>query len=138
MNIEIPEIGSTVRNADGVAKIFRAILEMECDIDRDKEHFWVIGLSQANKIKYIELVSLGILNASLVHPREVFRFAIMKAVAGIILVHNHPSGETNPSEQDIRITKQLSEAGKILGIKLYDHVILGEGPERSFANEGLI
>ena len=138
MEIKSSEIGKKVANADAVANIFRAILQAECEIDREKEHFWIVGLNQGLKIKYIELVSLGILNASLVAPREVFRFAIMKASAGIILCHNHPSGESNPSEEDLRITKQLAEAGSILGIKVYDHIILTDKSEMSFANQGLI
>ncbi len=138
MEIRTPEIGQKVTNAEAVASIFRAILQAECDVDREKEHFWVVGVSRALKIKYIELVSLGILDASLVAPREVFRFAIMKATSGIILCHNHPSGEATASEEDIKITKQLCEAGKILGIKVYDHIILTVNGEISFANQGLI
>ncbi len=84
-----------------------------------------MGLSSRNAIQYAELVSLGTLNTSLVTPRETFRFAIMKAVASIILCHNHPSGDPEPSDDDLKITRKLVESGKILGIEVIDHIIIG-------------
>ena len=83
-----------ITNPEQIAEIFQTIQKAENEIDRMKEKCWVVGLNTKNFIIYVELVSMGTLNASLVHPREVFRFAIMKAVSGIILVHNHPSGDT--------------------------------------------
>lgn len=71
-----------------VNEVFQRILKVECGVDRDKEHFWSIGLNTRNSIKYIELVSLGSLNSSIVHPREVFRLAIIHAVSSVILIHN--------------------------------------------------
>jgi len=104
-----------------------------------KEHFWVIGLSTRNAIQYIDLVSLGTLNASLVHPREVFRFSILKAVSSIILSHNHPSGDAEPSEEDMRITRRLVEAGKIIGIEVIDHIVIGDRDNfYSFKERGII
>ncbi len=138
MEIQSSEIGNTVKRSESVANIFRAILASECDVDRDKEHFWVMGVNHALKLKYIELVSLGILDQTIAAPREIFRFAIMKAVHGIILCHNHPSGETRPSEQDIYTTRNLKEAGKILQINVYDHVILTENSHFSLGDAGLL
>ena len=83
-------------------------------------------------------VSEGILNASLVHPREVFREAVLEPTSGIILVHNHPSGDTKPSEEDIKITRQLVEAGRIFGIKVLDHIIIARDSYKSLADEGIL
>jgi DNA repair protein RadC len=118
-----------ITNPEQIAEIFQAIQRAENEIDKMKERCWVVGLNTKNFIIYVELVSMGTLNASLVHPREIFRFAIMKGgVSGILAVHSHPSGDPEPSEDDIAITKRLCEAGKILGIELLDHVIVTHGP----------
>ena len=135
----ISEQEKKINQPDTVSAIMTDILKMESEIDREKEHFWVLGLSGNNTIKYIELVSLGILNQALVHPREVFRLAIMKAVNSIILVHNHPSGELQPSRADIEITEQLRDAGEIIGIKVLDHVVIsGQGQFYSMQTAGII
>ncbi len=112
------------------ASIGWAILDAEAANDRDKEHFWVIGLNTKNRVKYVDLVTLGTLDASLVHPREVFRFAVMQGVSSILLMHNHPSGDPTPSKEDISVTTRLSEAGKVLGIEVLDHVIIGNDSTR--------
>ncbi len=119
-------------------EIFRAILKTENKIDRDKEHFWTVGLNQANKIKYIELVSLGTLNASLIHPREVFRMAIFEAIGAIILIHNHPSMSITPSEDDLKTVQRLVEAGKIIGINVLDSIIVTEDDFFSWREKGLL
>ena len=115
-----------------IAEVFFSILKTENEIDQDKEHFWIMGLDTKNRIKYIELVSLGILNASLIRPLETFRLAINQAVDRIIGSHNHPSGDPEPSEDDHRVTKQLFESGKILGIELLDHIIIGNAKDKLF------
>ena len=114
-----------IKGAEDIAKIMTAILGVESQVDQDKEHFWVIGLTTRNVVKYIELVSLGSLNQTIANPREVFRTAIMQGVCSIIAVHNHPSEDTKESPEDKIITKQLVEAGKIIGIALLDHIIIG-------------
>ena len=81
-----------ITDSADVAKILQTILGAEHQTDRDKEHFWIIGLNNANRILYIELATLGILNETTIAPREVFRLAVMKACANIIISHNHPSG----------------------------------------------
>ncbi len=115
-----------------IAEVFFSILQTEDQIDQDKEHFWIMGLDAKNKIKYIELASLGTLIASLIRPLETYRLAISQAADKIAGVHNHPSGDPEPSDDDRRVTKQLSESGKILGIELLDHIIIGDIKDRRF------
>lgn len=114
-----------LEDAEKVAQLLRDILEIESDIDRGKEHFWVIGLDLKNRVLFVDLCSLGTLDRNLVHPREVFRLAVNKGVARIIVGHNHPSGDPEPSHADITLTERLAKAGDILGISLLDHVIIG-------------
>ena len=106
--------------------------------DLRKEVFKVLLLNRANRLVKEVLISEGTLDASIVHPRDVFREAILEPAAGVILIHNHPSGNPSPSEEDIRITKQLAEAGRLLGIKVHDHIILAGGSYRSLADDGLM
>lgn len=122
----VREFKQKANRPDLVADIFRAILKSESEIDQDKEHFWVMGCDTKLNVKFIELVTLGTLDASLVHPREVFRLAIMKGVSAIVVAHNHPSGEVTPSNEDKLVTNRLRDAGRILGIQLLDHVIVGD------------
>jgi len=89
-----------------------------------KEHFVVLYLNARNQLIHKETISIGTLNASLVHPREVFKPAIEHLAASVILAHNHPSGGVEPSEADLELTKRLKEAGKVLGIEVTDHVII--------------
>jgi DNA repair protein RadC len=107
---------------------------------RDLKHevFKVLLLDSANHLLREVTISAGILNSSLVHPREVFQAAILEPAASIILLHNHPSGNPEPSSEDIAITRQIVEAGKILGIPVHDHVILAVDRFSSFAERGLI
>ena len=95
--------------------------------DLKKEKFTAIYLNTKNAIIKTETVSLGSLNGSLIHPREVFKTAILETAAGVIIAHNHPSGDPSPSLEDLQVTKRLIEAGEIVGIKLIDHVVIGEG-----------
>ncbi len=106
--------------------------------DLRKEMFRLLLLSRANRLIKEVTLSEGTLDASLVHPREVFREALLESAAGVILLHNHPSGNPTPSEEDLRITRQLVEAGKVMGIKVLDHLILAGDDYRSLADEGLI
>lgn len=106
--------------------------------DLKKEVFKVALLDGANKLIRDITVSEGTLNTSVVHPREVFRDALIEATAGVVLIHNHPSGDPTPSEDDIKITKQLVEAGKIFGIKVFDHIIIGSNSFKSMADDKII
>lgn len=125
-----------IKNSETIAKLMMEILQAEEKIDQAKEHFWTIGLNTQSMIQYIDLVSLGTLTNAVIHPRETFRLAVMKAVNTIIIVHNHPAGNTEPSKEDILITKRLKAAGGILGITLLDHVIIGGNSHYSFNAEG--
>ena len=106
--------------------------------DLKQEVFKVILLDSANHFLRNVIISEGILNSSLVHPREVFYPAITEPAASVILMHNHPSGNPEPSTDDIQITRQLAEAGKILGIPVYDHIIVSDDKFTSFAEKGLL
>lgn len=112
-------------------------LMYQCMKFEQVEHFKILILDIKNNVRSIESISTGSLNSSIVHPREVFKPAIKKSAGSIILVHNHPSGETEPSNEDIALTNRLDEAGKILGIKVLDHIIIGD-TYYSFKEEGLI
>jgi DNA repair protein RadC len=101
-----------------------------------KEHFYIITLDSRNHS--IAEVSVGSLNESIVHPREVFAEAIKNRAASVIFVHNHPSGDPEPSEDDLEITKRLVESGKILGIEVVDHIIVAKDSFFSFKNKGMI
>jgi DNA repair protein RadC len=102
------------------------------------EKFWILLLNSANQVFREVLVSEGSLNASIVHPREVFRIAITESAASIVLLHNHPSGNTEPSREDIAITKQLVSAGELIDIKVLDHIIIAGETYTSLAEKRLM
>jgi len=106
--------------------------------DHKKEHFVIFYLDSRNQEIKREIVSVGSLNANLVHPREVFEPAVRNLAAQIILAHNHPSGDPEPSEDDLEITKRLVESGKILGIEVIDHIIITKTGFISFKDKNLI
>jgi len=128
-------INHQVKNSIDMAKVMTDILDMEAEQDKTKEHFWIIGLNAKNYINYIELISLGSMTSSIVHPREVFKIAIMKNSASIIACHNHPSGHSEASTEDEDVTERLQKAGDILGIELLDHIIIGNGTYKSLMNK---
>lgn len=110
---------TVITGPEDVAKVARAILPT------DREGFVVLHLDARSTVRSVELVSIGSLNATIIHPREVFKAAILANAAAIVISHNHPSGDPKPSEEDLTITRRLHEAGRILGIELMDHVIVG-------------
>lgn len=93
----------------------------------DREHFWALALNTKNQLVRIVEVSVGSLNASIVHPRELFKDAVKVSAASIVVVHNHPSGDPTPSGADIQLTRRLVKAGDVLGIEVLDHVVIGDG-----------
>lgn len=103
-----------------------------------KESFYIISLTTRNNLISADKVSIGTLSASLAHPREVFLSAIKNSASSVIVVHNHPSGDPQPSEDDLKITKRLVDAGKILGIDVVDHIIVSRTNYFSFKDKGLI
>lgn len=106
--------------------------------DKHQEHFVCISLNGAGEVLATRTVTIGLLNHSLVHPREVFADVITDRAASIICVHNHPSGTLEPSSQDIAITRQIREAGELLGIRLIDHIILAKNGFSSMKEQGLL
>ena len=104
----------------------------------DREQFIIACLNTKNEPTNISVVSVGTLNKAIVHPREVFKTAILSNAASIMAFHNHPSGETTPSQQDIQVTNRLYEAGELLGIKLLDHLIIGDGTFTSLKEKGYL
>ncbi|MBA3036284.1 MAG: DNA repair protein RadC [Desulfobacterium sp.] len=105
---------------------------------KQQEHFICISLNGANEVIENRIVTVGLLDKSQVHPREVFADVITDRAAGVIFAHNHPSGESKPSNSDLKIHEQLTEAGKILGIKVLDHIIISKKGYYSFQENGLI
>ena len=104
----------------------------------DREQFIIACLNTKNEPTNITVVSVGSLNKAIVHPREVFKTAILSNAASIMAFHNHPSGETTPSQQDIQLTQRLVEAGELLGIKLLDHLIIGDRSFTSLKQKGYL
>jgi len=97
----------------------------------DREHFWSLSLNIKNRLLKMSEVSVGSLNASIVHPRELFKDAVKSSAASVVVVHNHPSGDATPSGADIQLTRRLVKAGDVLGIDVLDHVVIGDGGEFS-------
>lgn len=104
----------------------------------DREHFRVIYLDRKNGIIFMEDISIGGLHSAVVHPREVFKNAVKMSAAAVILIHNHPSGDPQPSKEDIELTNRLIEAGRILGIEVLDHIIIGDNRYCSLKAENFI
>lgn len=128
---------SNVSNSRVAAEAARMIASEQSD----RELFMVITLDTKNRIIGINVVSIGSLAASVVHPRETLKMAILQNAAAIIMVHNHPSGDPSPSREDIEVTQRMESAGKIVGIKVLDHIVLGDTelgfpPYYSFADSG--
>ncbi len=118
---EVGRAGTPVRSPSDVGNLL--IKEMR---RLDKEQFRVVLLNTKNRMVGVELVSVGSLNESIVHPREIFKPAVRKSAAAVILAHNHPSGDPSPSPEDVDVTRRLIEAGRILGIEVLDHIVVGE------------
>jgi len=114
-------VANTISNAQAVYALF-SFLQQET-----KEHFIALHLDAKNRILCIDRVSAGTMTNSLIHPREVFKTALLSSAASLLLIHNHPSGDPTPSREDILITEKLKGAGEIMGISLLDHVIIGDG-----------
>src|SRR4051794_36460591 len=121
-----------VNSAREVAKVFQDLIALGDQIEQEKEHYYVMHLDTRNQVKMVELVTIGLLNSSLVHPRETFRRAVIAGSAAIIIAHNHPSGEVDPSDEDTKVTRLMLEAGNILGIAMLDHIIFTKEKYFSF------
>ena len=138
------ELGKrVVKSARGEIKTVRspadaAGLVMEDMKHLDREHFRVILLDSKNSVISVETVSIGTVNASLVHPREVLKPALEKSATCMILVHNHPTGNVSPSREDILLTRRFEKCGRILGIEVVDHIIIGDGTYTSMKEGGYV
>ena len=123
------ELRGLSRPARPAVRSPRAVLHLLEDELRglEREHFWALLLDGKHGLRRLELVSVGTLTTSLVHPREVFRPALREAAAALVCAHNHPSGDPEPSPEDLEVTRRLVDAGRLLGVPLLDHVVLGEG-----------
>ncbi len=115
--------------------VYQVLAEYSC---KQQEHFMLITLDGASKVIEKRVIFIGTLNQSIVHPREVFRPAILDNAAGVIIAHNHPSGTLEASRADIQITQRLKEVAKLVGIELLDHVIISKNGYYSFSDEGLL
>jgi DNA repair protein RadC len=124
-------------NSGDVYRVMREILLREEKIDQEKEHFWMIGLANTNMILYIELVSLGSASEVVVEPMNVYRVAVLKGAVKVIFIHNHPTGELNPSADDKDVTDRLIQVGRILNIEAIDHLIISTTSYLSFGDTGL-
>lgn len=122
-----------IKSASSVAALFMEELRYE-----QKEYFKVLFLDTKNRIICDRCISIGSLNASVVHPREVFKEAVRQSANKIFLIHNHPSGDSSPSNEDISITKRLVEVGKLLGVEVLDHIIIGDGNYTSLKEYGYL
>ena len=127
-----------VANSDQIYAIMREVLHREEFLGRKQEHFWVVGLATNNQIEYIELISLGRLNAVHVEPLDVFHFAAEKKLNRIILVHNHPSGSLEPSSEDKELTEVLCGGACLLKIEVLDHLIITDKDYFSFREADLL
>jgi DNA repair protein RadC len=123
---------AVVKTPEDAAALVQARLK-----DKKKEYFLAVLLDTRNRLIKVAEISVGSLDSSIVHPREVFKEAISASAAGVIFVHNHPSGDTEASEDDLRLTKRLSDAGEIVGIDVLDHIIIGGKSYTSMKRTGL-
>jgi len=128
-----PEESYTVRSPeDGADYIMEEMRNL------NQEHLVVLFLNTKNQIIHRQTIFIGSLNASIVHPREIFREALKRSAASIICAHNHPSGDPTPSQEDIHVTRRLAEAGKIMGIELLDHLVIGNNSFVSLKEKGYL
>ncbi|MEP0265107.1 JAB domain-containing protein [Dokdonia sp.] len=139
MNVRLTEDQKIqILNAGDVYKIMQQILLRQNKIRRSQEYFWVVGLDNQNTVLFVELISIGGTNRVNVSPPDVFRMGIYKLAVKMILVHNHPSGVLTPSENDKNFTDRLLKVGKMIDIKVIEHLIITESDYFSFMNDGLI
>lgn len=129
------DVSKKIQSPKDVFEVVQKVIKAS---EYPEENLWMITLDTKNNITGIFTVSTGSLNTSIVHPREVFKRAVLQNAASIIICHNHPSGDATPSAEDINITKRLYEAGEILGIKLLDHIVAGDNSYTSLKEQGLI
>jgi len=127
----VPYESRTLKNSAAIFDLFRAMVQ-----DLDREAVWLACLDTKNRLACLSQVSVGSLDSSLVHPREVMKTALLASASAIVLVHNHPSGDPTPSREDEAITQRIKGAADLLGVRFLDHVIIGDGDYFSFTDQG--
>ena len=135
VRLEVCDVGDRTGASDDVARVARPIF---ADLDADKEHFVLLALNNKNRVNGYKVISTGTLTASLIRPADVYRAALHLAAAAVVFVHNHPSGDPAPSQDDQEITRRLQECGEMLAIRVLDHVILAADRYYSFSDRGLL
>jgi DNA repair protein RadC len=133
VRLEVCEQSERTAASNDVIRIAKPIF---AELDADKEHFVLLALNNKNRVNGYKLISTGTLTASLIRPGDVYRAALHLAAAAVVFVHNHPSGDPAPSQEDVEITKRLKECGEMLAIRVLDHVILGCDRHYSFSDRG--
>ena len=125
--------GSSIKCAEDIAKFVRSVLT-----DNSREHLVALYLDGAHNVASYSIISIGTANFAPVCPREIFQRAVLVGAVALVIAHNHPSANLEPSREDIQITKQIVEAGKVIGIPVHDHIIIAGAKYTSFAERGLI
>ena len=135
VHLEVCDVGDRTAASEDVMRVARPIF---AELDADKEHFVLLALNNKNRVNGYKVISSGTLTASLIRPGDVYRAALHLAAAAVVFIHNHPSGDPMPSQEDHEITRRLRECGEMLAIRVLDHVILGADRYYSFSDKGLL
>jgi DNA repair protein RadC len=140
MHVKLTKAQQQLRIANGadLYTVMRSILERDDKFERNKEHFWVVGIGAHHMLQYVELVSLGTSRATVVEPMAIFRWALQKDSAAIILVHSHPPGALHPSRSDVELTAHMYQVGELLELPVVDHLIINRTGYYSFVDSGLM
>ena len=133
LNIGVTSLKQRIKSSEDIYKLIRKEI-----FDKDREHLYLVSLDTRFQVLSLNLISVGTANETLVQPREIFKLALSKNAINVILVHNHPSEDPTPSEEDIKITKKVYEAGKTIGIRLVDHIIVANNSYISLKSLGVI
>lgn len=123
VSINYPDLTSSIKSPDDVVNVGKGFMRIH---EEPEEYMYMICMNTKNRVIGVFEISHGSVNASIVNPREVFQKALLANAVSIILIHNHPSGDPTPSNEDIQVTKRLIEAGKIVGVEVLDHIIIGD------------
>lgn len=121
---KVYDVERAITSPQDVQSVVESVLGLS---KKTQEHFVILSLNTKNKVTGVHTLHIGTVNSSIVHPRDVFQRAILNNATSIIICHNHPSGDMRPSQEDIDVTKRIESSGKLLGIELLDHIIIGDG-----------
>ena len=138
MNVRTNKIHQPINDSEQLYAIMKRILLRENRISRDQEHFWLIGLDTKSTLLFVELLALGTENRIIMPTQTIFRISVLKNAKRVIFVHNHPSGNVQPSDADVELTHSQYKAGKTLNIEVYDHLIITEEDYFSMRDQGII